>query len=315
MDSTINTVPSSEMIATLFVVVNPSASVATESSMEVITHLEQRIGELNLLVTQYQAASQNLPPDARQKGPMPPSFPTSSELNQGDHFTTFQQTQSASLTHSTHYTPLVYTFTPPKAPTVTHHVTVAPVTKAQEFHRQDVNHYVEVENDTKSIGAEIMSRKLKSLEDAMRGLRGFDSSQSVRYEELCTFPEVELPPGYKILKFEKFRGSGNHFFHLKIYCENLIGVGNNQGIRIKLFNQSLTGKALEWYSKQDVTKWRTWDDLVNAFVDHYKFHVEIAPDRISITKLKPKSIECFREYAIVGEKKLLGCTHLWRNQK
>ena len=47
-----------------------------------------------------------------------------------------------------------------------------------------------------------------------------------------------------------------------------------------------------------MTKWRTWDDLANAFVDHYKFHVEIAPDRISITKLKPKSTECFREYAI-----------------
>ncbi|KAG5584294.1 hypothetical protein H5410_044728 [Solanum commersonii] len=67
--------------------------------MEVIARLEQRIGELNLLVTQYQVASQNLPPDVRQKGPMPPSFPTSSELNQGDHFTTFQQTQSVSRTH------------------------------------------------------------------------------------------------------------------------------------------------------------------------------------------------------------------------
>ncbi|KAH0748063.1 hypothetical protein KY290_027295 [Solanum tuberosum] len=110
MDSTINTGPSSEMIATPSVAVNPSTSVATESPMEVIARLEQRIGERNLLVTQYQAASQNLPPDARQKGPMPPSFPSSSGLDQGNHFTTFQQTQSASLTHSTHDTPLVYTF-------------------------------------------------------------------------------------------------------------------------------------------------------------------------------------------------------------
>ncbi|KAG5629129.1 hypothetical protein H5410_000846 [Solanum commersonii] len=47
---------------------------------------------------------------------MPPSFPTSSELNQGDQFTTFQQTQSASLTHLTQDIPLVYTFAPPKSP-------------------------------------------------------------------------------------------------------------------------------------------------------------------------------------------------------
>ncbi|KAH0685998.1 hypothetical protein KY285_016539 [Solanum tuberosum] len=99
MDSTINTAASSEMIPTSSVAANPSASVATESPMEVIARLERQIGELNLLVDQYQAASQNLPPDARQKGPMSPSFPTSSELNQGDRFTTFQQTQSAPLTH------------------------------------------------------------------------------------------------------------------------------------------------------------------------------------------------------------------------
>ncbi|XP_049356466.1 uncharacterized protein LOC125821097 [Solanum verrucosum] len=211
MDPTINTVALSEMIPTTSVAANPSPSVETESSMEVIASLEQQIGELNFL-----------------------------------------------------------TFAPPKAPTVTHHappvytyVTVPPVTKAREFHRQDVNHYVEIENDAKSIDVEMMNKKIKSLEDAMRGLHGFYSRQSVRYEELCTFPEVELPLGYKIPKFEKFSGSGNPFFHLKIYCEKLIGAGNNEGIRIKLFNQSLTGKAL-----------------------------------ISITKLKPKSTECFREYAI-----------------
>ncbi|KAG5605466.1 hypothetical protein H5410_026958 [Solanum commersonii] len=74
---------------------------------------------MNLLVAQYQAASQNLPPDARQKGSMPPSFPTSN-------------------------TPLVYTFSPQKALTVTHHappvctyVTAPPVTKAQEFQCQN----------------------------------------------------------------------------------------------------------------------------------------------------------------------------------
>ncbi|KAG5605110.1 hypothetical protein H5410_026602 [Solanum commersonii] len=164
MDSTINTSTLSEMIPTSSIAANPSASVATESPMEVIASLEQQIGELNLLVTQYQDASQNLLPDAHQKGLMPPLFPTSSELNQGDHFTTSQQTQSASLTHSTQDIPLVYTF--------------PPVTKVQEFHRQDVNHYAEIENDTKSIDAEMISRKMKNLEDAMRGLRGFDSSQS-----------------------------------------------------------------------------------------------------------------------------------------
>ncbi|KAK4737264.1 hypothetical protein R3W88_000961 [Solanum pinnatisectum] len=187
MDSTIKTIASSEMIPTSSTASSHSASIATESPMEVIAHLEERIGELNLLVTQYQVAFQNLHLMLAKKGPY--------------HFTTFKQTQSASLTHSTKDTSFVHTFAPPKAPTVTHHaplvytyVTAPLVTKAQEFHRQDVNHYVEIENDIKSIDAKMMNKKMKSFED---------------------------------------------------------------------------------------------------------FHVEIAPDKISITKLKPKSTKCFREYAIL----------------
>ncbi|KAG5600719.1 hypothetical protein H5410_032089 [Solanum commersonii] len=87
MDPTINTVASSEMIPIPSGAANPSASVAIESPMEVIAHLERQVD-----------------------------------------------------------TPLVYTFAPPKAPTVTHHaplmytyVTAPPVTKAHEFHRQDTD--------------------------------------------------------------------------------------------------------------------------------------------------------------------------------
>ena len=55
------------------------------------------------------------------------------------------------------------------------YVTAPPVTKVLEFQHQDLNHYVEIEGDVKSIGAEMMNRKMKSLEGSMRGLRGFDS--------------------------------------------------------------------------------------------------------------------------------------------
>ncbi|KAH0652757.1 hypothetical protein KY289_030435 [Solanum tuberosum] len=154
------------------------------------------------------------------------------------------------------------------------------MTQIHELCRPDVDHYVEAEKEARSVSDELINTKLKNLEDVMRSVCGLG----------------KLPPGYKIPKFEKFDGSGNPFFYLKVYCEKLIGVGKNERIGIKLF--SLSGKALEWYSKQDTTKWLTWDDLANSFVDHYKFHVEIAPDRISITKLKKKSIESFREYAI-----------------
>ena len=67
--------------------------------------------------------------------------------------------------------------------------------RLKSFTTQNFNHYVEIEGDGNSIDTEMMNKKMKSLENVMRGLRGFDSSQSVRYEELCTFPEVKLPLG------------------------------------------------------------------------------------------------------------------------
>ena len=59
------------MIPTSSIAANPSASVATESLMEVIARLEKQITTLNLLVAQYQDASLNQTPDARQRGPFP----------------------------------------------------------------------------------------------------------------------------------------------------------------------------------------------------------------------------------------------------
>ncbi|XP_060211969.1 uncharacterized protein LOC132639546 [Lycium barbarum] len=258
------------------------------------------------MVMQNRTASQTLPnltppPDVRQKRPMPPAFPNLDEFDQGDHFANFQQVQNASNA------PLLYMPAPSKAHNVslTHHdppvysyATVPPVTQTQGLWRPNVDPYVETKREARALSDEMVNRKLQSLEDAMRGLRGLGSNQSVRYEELCAFPKVEWPPSYNIPRFEKFDGSGNPFFHLKVYCEKLKCVGKDQGIRVKLFNQSLSGKTLEWYSKQDMTKWHSWDDLSNASANHYKFHVEIAPDRISISKLKLKSTESFRENAI-----------------
>ncbi|XP_019253961.1 PREDICTED: uncharacterized protein LOC109232660 [Nicotiana attenuata] len=316
VDVTISSVPTLALPTTD----DPRPSRDPETHLEVIARLEQKIAELSYIVQQNRSFSQTpphmtpLPHRIRENMPIPPPFPNLDGLNRENQFTAPQPIQNVPLTHSvTQNAPLQFTTAPPKVQytQLTHDVTntqqvspiytyatVPPMTQTLGPCRLDVDHYVEAEKEARAVDDEIINRKLKSLEDAMRGLRGFGTNQSVKYVELCAFPEVELPAGYKIPKFEKFDGSGNPFFHLKLYCENLIGVGQNEGIRIKLFNQSLSGKALEWYSKQDVTKWHTWDDLANAFVDHYKFHVEIAPDRISITELKKKSTESFQEYAI-----------------
>ncbi|KAH0669375.1 hypothetical protein KY285_023535 [Solanum tuberosum] len=105
------------MIPTSSVAVNPSASHNTKLLLRTYHLMLAKKGPCHLRF-QLQVSSITeiiLPPFSKLK--VPPS-----------------------LTHSTQDTPLVYTFAPPKAPTVTHHapsvctyVTAPPVTKAQEF--------------------------------------------------------------------------------------------------------------------------------------------------------------------------------------
>ena len=50
---------------------------------------------------------------------------------------------------------------------------------------------------------DIIARKLKSLEQAMRNLQGIGDYRRVFYKDICMFPEINLPLGFKMPKFEK----------------------------------------------------------------------------------------------------------------
>ncbi|KAG5629621.1 hypothetical protein H5410_001338 [Solanum commersonii] len=54
------------------------------------------------------------------------------------------------------------------------------------------------------------------------------------YEDLCIHPDVELPEGYKLPKFEMFNGIGYPKAHLRMYCNKLVGVGRDVKILMKL---------------------------------------------------------------------------------
>ncbi|XP_019239208.1 PREDICTED: uncharacterized protein LOC109219223 [Nicotiana attenuata] len=62
------------------------------------------------------------------------------------------------------------------------------------------------------------------------------------------------------------------------------------------FSQSLSGATLEWYTRQDASRWYTWDDMAQAFARHFQYNIDIVPNRLSLTKVEKKLGESFREY-------------------
>ncbi|XP_070028760.1 uncharacterized protein [Nicotiana sylvestris] len=62
------------------------------------------------------------------------------------------------------------------------------------------------------------------------------------------------------------------------------------------FCLSLIGAALEWYTRQNHSRWYTWDDFTQVLACHFQYNLEIVPDRLSLTNIEKKPSESFREY-------------------
>ncbi|XP_070014313.1 uncharacterized protein [Nicotiana sylvestris] len=143
-----------------------------------------------------------------------------------------------------------------------------------------------------------MARKIKNLEQSLKNMQGLSGQKSVSYSDLYMFSNVYLPAGFKIPKFEKYDRHGDLVAHLKRYCYQLRGTGENEELLMAYFGESLTGITFEWYTNQEFTHWNVWDDMARDFFHQFQYNMDIAPDRNSLSNLKKKTVESFREYAV-----------------
>ncbi|XP_070044621.1 uncharacterized protein [Nicotiana tomentosiformis] len=145
---------------------------------------------------------------------------------------------------------------------------------------------------------EEMTQRVKSLEQKLKNMQGLAGQKSIAFKDLCMFSSVHLPLGFKTPKFEKYDGHGDPIAHLKRYCNQLRGVEGKEELVMAYFWESLTGVASEWFMDQETSHWHVWDDIARAFVKRFQYNIDIAPDRNSLSNLKKKPTESFREYAI-----------------
>jgi len=112
-------------------------------------------------------------------------------------------------------------------------------------------------------------RKVKSLEQSFRNMQGLGGQVSAAYKDLCLFPDVQLPVGFKMPKFNLYDGQGYLVTHLRGFCSKMRGASGKEELLMAYFSLSLSGAALEWYTRQDHGKWYIWDDLAQAFACHF----------------------------------------------
>ncbi|XP_049387091.1 uncharacterized protein LOC125851355 [Solanum stenotomum] len=136
-----------------------------------------------------------------------------------------------------------------------------------------------------------------AISEAVKSVQFSRKITGLEYEDLCMHPDLKIPEGYKIPKFETFNGIGNPMAHLRAYCDKLVGIGKNDVLIMRLFSRSVSGEALEWFTSQELRQWSTWGALAKEFLERFQFNVEAVPDKYYLEKLKQKTTEDYREYA------------------
>lgn len=88
-----------------------------------------------------------------------------------------------------------------------------------------------------------MNKKIMRIKES-HGMRDHDG---LWYDDLCVHARIDLPERYKVPKFEVFNGTENPMTHLRRYCDQILGVGKNKALLIRLFSRSLSSEALDWF--------------------------------------------------------------------
>ena len=139
--------------------------------------------------------------------------------------------------------------------------------------------------------------KWTALEERLRAIEGSDLSDPVRAAEACLVPNIVIPRKFRVPEFIKYSGTECPKTHLRSYYNKMAEVIHDDKLLIYFFQDSLTGSALSWYMRLDNIRIRKWADLADAFLKQYKFNVEIAPDRTSLTTMEKGVQESVRAYA------------------
>ncbi|XP_071916224.1 uncharacterized protein [Coffea arabica] len=140
-------------------------------------------------------------------------------------------------------------------------------------------------------------KRLDRFDEFIRKSQGLSKQGALDYDDLCMFPNVQLPVGFKTPKFNKYDGTGNPKTHLRLFANKLGRPVDDENLPLRLFPESLEGDALDWYSNLKPEEAKTWLDLSNAFIRQYEYNCELAPTRTTLEGTKRRPSEDHKTYA------------------
>ena len=70
------------------------------------------------------------------------------------------------------------------------------------------------------------------------------------------------------------------------YYSDLVQLQTDDRLLICLFQKSLMGPALKWFTSLDMATVKTWDDLSQVFLEQYSFNFDLIPKHEDLVALR-----------------------------
>jgi len=99
-------------------------------------------------------------------------------------------------------------------------------------------------------------------------------------------------------ELEKFDGIGCPKTHLKMYVQAMHPRGANNELLAQMFHESLASSALKWFLSLEENRTKTWEDVCDAFTDHYKYNTEVDVIRRDLETTKQGVNKTFSTFII-----------------
>jgi len=107
--------------------------------------------------------------------------------------------------------------------------------------------------------------------------------------DYCKLPPAHLPPGFKAPKYRKYSGTEDPHHHISGFVMDSHLFLHNKALLVHLFQKSLEGEALSWFSSLPASDLSSFDIVVERFTSHFSHltHQVPTPFDLVMEKMKP----------------------------
>ncbi|XP_050877301.1 uncharacterized protein LOC127081057 [Lathyrus oleraceus] len=141
-----------------------------------------------------------------------------------------------------------------------------------------------------------LKENFQIVKKRLRAMKG-DQVFGTAARDMCFVSGLVILAKFKTPNFDRYEGHSCPKSHLIMYYQKMDAYVENDKLMIHFFQDSLRGAPSKWYSSLGQSRIHCFQDLSDAFIQHYKYNMDMAPDRRQLLSMFQKHNESFKEYA------------------